>query len=172
MESFERLYNEYSTDIYKYVYYKTGNKWDAEDVVSDTFRKAFVNFPGLRNDQNVRSWLMTIARNTLIDHFRRRKNFVSLEDAGEFLMVPDSILMQLEREFDNERLKFALNRLPEDERVIVNLKYLQGLKYREIGDMIGKSEETAKMKSYRALRKLRKWLGGLDINSDRIALAN
>jgi RNA polymerase sigma-70 factor (ECF subfamily) len=95
-----------------------------------------------------------------------------LEVVEEYLMVQDSFEMQIERNSDNDRIRSALERLPEDERVIVYLKYLRGFKYREIGVLIDKSEETAKMKSYRALRKLRKWLGDLEVGSARVALAN
>ncbi|TFE30115.1 RNA polymerase sigma factor [Cohnella luojiensis] len=159
MSSFTSLYNDYFNDVYRSVYYKTGNKWDAEDIVSETFRKAFIKFSTIRHGDNVRAWLMTIARNTLIDHYRRRKDVFFLHDVQEFLVVPDSFVTRLETDCENERLISALKRLPEDERIIVHMKYLSGFKYQEIGTLIGKSEETAKMKSYRALKKLRRWLG-------------
>ncbi|MEK3937139.1 RNA polymerase sigma factor [Sporosarcina sp. FSL W7-1349] len=84
---FIQLYDAYFDDVYRYVYVKTGNKWDAEDLVSDIFRKAFEKRSSLAKHPNQKAWLFMIARNTIIDFYRKKKN-VPIGDWMEHYVSP------------------------------------------------------------------------------------
>ncbi len=53
---------------------KLGNKWDTDDIVSDIFRKAFERYASLQEQSSAKAWLITIARNTIIDFYRKKKD--------------------------------------------------------------------------------------------------
>ena len=68
-DEFLQLYEDCYDDIYRYVYCKTGNPWDTDDIVSDVFLKAFRHFDP--NRRTHKAWLVTIARNTTVDYYRK-----------------------------------------------------------------------------------------------------
>lgn len=67
-EDFLNIYDQYFNDVYRYVYVKTGNKWDAEDIVSEIFRKCYEKFDA-NSIQNHKASLFAIARNSIIDYY-------------------------------------------------------------------------------------------------------
>jgi len=85
-DQFIEIYDENFDDVYRYVYVKIGNKWDAEDIVSETFRKAFEKFSSFQRGSSPKSWLMTIARNTIIDFYRKKKS-VPIGEEMEFYLL-------------------------------------------------------------------------------------
>jgi RNA polymerase sigma-70 factor (ECF subfamily) len=139
--------------VYRFVYSKLGNKWDTDDVVSDVFRKAFEHYAALRSDSNPKAWLMTIARNTIYDLYRKRKDTLA-GDELEAVAHPDSFMEQMELQDDLNCLKKAMAYLSEEDQELVRLKYFAELKYREVGDAVGKSEQTVKTRVFRLLKKL------------------
>lgn len=147
------MYDECFDDVYRYCYSKMGNKWDTDDVVSEIFRKAFEHYSSLKGHSNGKAWLMTIARNTVYDFYRRKKDTLG-GDAVEWLVQPDLSAAQLEAKEDLECLNKALAYLPDEDREYIRLKYFAGLKYREIGELAGKSEETVKTRVFRLLKKV------------------
>ena len=77
-DGFIILYDKYFDDVYRYIYFKTGNKWEADDLVSETFKKAYEKYKYLKGEP--KPWIMSIARNTVIDFYRRKKNFAPIND--------------------------------------------------------------------------------------------
>ncbi|AQQ54840.1 RNA polymerase sigma factor [Planococcus lenghuensis] len=118
---FIALYDEYFDDVYRYIYAKLGNKWDAEDVVSDTFRKAYEKRHWLEKEPNPKAWLLTVARNTAIDHYRKKKG-VPIGDQLDFHLVPVPFSDPLEQWDEQECLKKTLLCLPSEEMEIINLR--------------------------------------------------
>lgn len=152
-QPFIALYDECFDDVYRYSYSRLGNKWDTDDVVSDIFRKSFEYYGSLKEHSNGKAWLMTIARNTIVDFYRRKKDTLGGE-AIKWLVQPDISAAQLEAEEDLDCLKKALDYLPDEDREYIRLKYFAGLKYREIGELAEKSEEAVKTRVFRLLKKI------------------
>ncbi|WP_274362204.1 RNA polymerase sigma factor [Paenibacillus thermotolerans] len=151
--SFLELYDQYFDDVYRYVYYKIGNKWDTDDIVSDVFRKAFEKQSSIRDNSNPKAWLVTIAHNAVVDFYRKRKVTVSTEHIGD-LEEPGAFEEQFELDDDLECVQKSLAFLSPEDREVVNLRYFADMKNREIGEVLQKSEEAIKTRVFRLLKKM------------------
>lgn len=151
-DDFVLLYDKYFDDVYRYIYFKTGDKWEADDLVSETFRKAYEKYKYLKGEP--KPWIMSIARNTVIDFYRKKKitpmNDYELDDF--FYNYPIEEIFEKKEEISY--LKQSLKSLNKEELEIVNLRYFSDMKYNEIGKVIGKTENAVKTKSMRIHRKL------------------
>jgi RNA polymerase sigma factor (sigma-70 family) len=151
--SFVSLYDRYFNDVYRYVYVKTGNKWDAEDIVSETFRKAFEKIHSLKNDSNPKSWLMSIARNNVIDFYRKKKG-VLVGDDLELYLSPIPFLDPLDESDELGCLKKSLGHLAKEDLEIVNLRYFAGLKFKEMASILNKEDSAIRVKSSRITKRI------------------
>ncbi|WP_316570645.1 sigma-70 family RNA polymerase sigma factor [Neobacillus sp. YIM B06451] len=152
-KTFIDLYDDYFDDVYRYVFVKTGNKWDAEDIVSEVFRKAYENWGHRSNPTNPKAWILAIARNTVIDFYRKRKSLPLGEEIDSyFTPIP------FEDPFDESRelecLKKSLSHLSKEDLEVTNLRYFAGLKFKEIALILKKTEESLRVKSTRITKKL------------------
>lgn len=151
-KDFLSLYDQYFDHVYRYTYFKTGNKWDTDDLVSDTFRKAFEKYATLQ--AHPKAWLMAIARNTVIDFYRKKKEVVTDREELEKQVYDYSLEEVLGRHDELRCLKKALQSLPKEELEIINLKYFSELTHQEMGRILGKTVDAVKRKSLRIVRKL------------------
>lgn len=167
-ERFERIYDENYRTVYRYFYYKTGNRQSAEDLASETFIKALKYFA--RYDESRSSagtWLLILGRSVFVDYCRGRGNRVyepeEVMSELEFSETPEVRLIEYET---YAALYSAIGELSEKERNLIALKYSSGLKNREIAAVIGKSERHTAVLLCRALTKLKKILTekGVDLN--------
>ncbi|GAB6989273.1 RNA polymerase sigma factor [Paenibacillus pini] len=156
-ERFLAIYDTYFDDVYRFILFKTGNRWDTDDLVSEVFRKVFEKYKSVNLEQNTKSWLMTIARNTVIDYYRRRKDLTYGQDP-EVLGYMQTNELLIDMEIRNECLKQSMFSLSADEKEIINLKYMGGLKYKEISEMLGKTEQWLKTKAHRIKHKMEKFI--------------
>lgn len=152
-EPFIEIYDRFFSDIYRYVYMKLGNKWDTDDIVSDIFRKAFERYASLQEQSSAKAWLITIARNTIIDFYRKKKD-TFIGEGMDRLIQPFSFEEQVELKEDMECLQKALSSLSEEDQELIQLRYFAELKYKEMTEIAGKSEETIKTRVYRIIKKL------------------
>lgn len=150
------MYEAYFDDVYRYVLYKTGSKWDTDDLVSEVFHKAYRSYSSAKQPENAKAWVMTIARHTVIDHYRKRKETVSA-DILESFAQDFSVEEKVEHAVEVDCLHKALAYLPDEDREVMTLRYFAEMKHREIGAVLGKQEDTVKTRVSRLLRKL----GGL-----------
>lgn len=151
--NFIKLYDRYFDSIYRYVYFKTGSYWETDDLVSDIFRKAFEKYPSQTKIQNHKAWLMTIARNTVIDFYRRKKDTITdqpFELIDEGMNIADKVAQKEELDC----LQKALSSLSSEDQELITMKYFSDMKYREIGDVLEKSENAVKTQGFRLLKKL------------------
>lgn len=151
-ESFLEFYEKTFDDVYRYVYFKIGNKWDTDDIVSEIFKKAYEKYKTIKS--NPRSWLFSIAKNTITDHYRKNKN-VTLEDDLSSFYYSDIFENKFEKEAEIDCLKKSIYSLPKEEIEIINLKYFAGMTHREISQIVEKTEDAVKMKAFRIIQKLK-----------------
>jgi RNA polymerase sigma-70 factor (ECF subfamily) len=158
----DALYREQLPRVYNFFRYRVGAGPVAEDLTSLTFEKAWVARHRYRRDLAAFStWLMTIARNVAVDHYRQQRSQVSLEEAAE-LPAGDTPEQLAERRSDVEQLGRLLEGLPERERELLSLKYGAGLTNRAMARMTGLSESNVGTILHRTLQGLRaEWPEGV-----------
>lgn len=162
-EAFGRLYERFQPEIVRYLTHRTGNPDLADDLAQQVFLKAWRAIPRYRDrGYPFRSWLYRIAHNQMVDHYRTERYTSDLEgvDPSEQSQAEERVL---QREL-HERLRFALDRLSEDHRQVLVMRFLMEKSAREIGEVMGRKEVTVRGLQLRALRALRREItamGGL-----------
>jgi RNA polymerase sigma-70 factor (ECF subfamily) len=168
-DAFGLLVRRYERELYGYLCRYLGDASLADDVFQNTFLQVYVKADQFEDGRQVRPWLYTIATNQAIDALRRagRQPAVSLDgqlaEGGEGEARPLLDLLEargpgpLDQTQDEERrllVRAAVDRLPELFRQVVVLAYYQGLKYREIADVLAVPVGTVKSRLHAALVKL------------------
>jgi len=164
---FEKFYNIHIDKVYRYVFFRVNqDKEQAEDLVSEIFLKALNSFAKYDKKISVSAWIMTITKNHLANHWRDRKEAVSIEMIESSSDDEDgnkiSNYSLLSKAIDNfnlwhnkAELVRLLYKLNEKDRDIVTLHYLCGYKYTEIAEMKKMNVSAVKVSSHRAVKKLR-----------------
>lgn len=152
-DSFGLLYDAYIEKIFNFIYHRVGSKEVAEDLTSQTFFKALKKINSFSGEY-FSAWLFRIARNTVIDHYRTARPTENIDDFFNL-----SIKKDLEKEVDDqkklEEVKEFLKTLKKEQEEVVLMRVWDGLSYKEIAEVIGKSEANCKMIFSRAVRSLR-----------------
>ena len=135
--------------------YLAGSEIEAEDILQETFLKAYKNLDQFEGKSNMYTWLYSIARNKCIDEFRKQKH----ESNRSSIPVEDFEIESDEYKTENKRedvklLKEAIAQLPEILRSIVVMKSIDGLSYPEISEITGVNEQTLKNRMFRARKQL------------------
>ena len=152
--SFTNLFNQYSDSIFRFAYWKVSDSDQAMDIVSTVFIKAWENQEAF-DGKHPQAWLFAIARNTIIDAYRR-KTPLRLDEIAE-PTVEDHTEEKLDAQIAKEELLEALSSLRDDYREIVHWRFIEKRPVREIAERMGLSEENIRIMQYRALKKLRNW---------------
>ncbi len=154
-EEFARRYREYLPRILNFMRLRVGDEALAQDLTAATFEQALTHLHQLRSPGAFGGWLFRIARNELAQHYRRRREHVSLEVVAD---QPDGAVpveAQAERSQELARVLAAVRTLSEREQDIVGLKFLGGLNNRQIGQAMGLKAGHVAVILYRAIRRLR-----------------
>src|SRR3989344_710818 len=160
-DAFGLLYDRYFDKIYRYVYYKVLNKDTTEDLVSDIFFKAIQKIDTFDQTKGIfSSWLYNIALNSIIDHYRSRKHHADIEDAYD-LSLDERIEEKIDAKDNLQKVSEYLNYLSPKQREIVILRVWQEMPYKEIAEIIGGSEDSAKMAFSRAVKEIRLKFGSV-----------
>jgi RNA polymerase sigma-70 factor (ECF subfamily) len=160
-EAFGRLYERYVKKIYNYVYYRTGNTHDAEDLTARVFYRALTNLPKY-TDRGLpfSAWLYRIAHNLVANWHRDqgRRTLIPLPEVGPGewgqLRVEAPELAAETRE-EQERLQAAIRCLPDERQQLLILKFVEQLSNAEIGVVLNRSEGAVKSLYHRTLLALR-----------------
>ena len=158
-EAFGLLYDHYHVAVYRFVYYRVGSVALAEDLTSETFFRALRGMASFRwQGKDFGAWLMTIARNLTMDHFKAGRT--RLELATEDMSAHDgategpesSVLASL----TNTALLEALKELPHEQQECLIMRFLQGLSIAETAQVLGRSDGAVKQLQLRGVRNLAK----------------
>ncbi len=158
---FADVFDEFQRPIYNYLLRMTQNHAEAEDLTQETFVRVHRSLSSFRGEASLSTWLYRIATNASLDHFRRRatrqaKAALSLEET--------QVAAQSEM---SDCVQGFIWRLPPAYRTVLVLHDLQGLKNREIADVLDCSLHTVKIRLHRARKKLRATLdAGCDFAHD------
>ena len=156
-EAFGILYERHVDSIYSYVYYRTGNSHDAEDLTTRVFMRA-IQAIGAYEDRGVpfSAWLYRIARNMLANFYRDRgkRQLVPLDSVTE-RQSDDGPEKTAESIEDRQALLAAIRRQPADRQELLILKYMDRMSNAEIGQILDRSEGAIKSLYFRTLVSLR-----------------
>ena len=153
-EAFECIVNEYSEQLYWQIRRMVLSHEDANDLLQNTFIKAWVNLDTFRGDARLSTWLYRIATNETLNFLQRKKDTTGLDDA------PSAIVSQLTADeyFDgNEtelQLQKAIASLPNKQRAVFHLKYYEEMKYEEMSSILNTSVGALKASYHHAVKKI------------------
>ncbi len=159
-QSMEEIYQAYAQTVYKYLLTRTHDKDLAEELTQETFYQAIRSIERFDGSCQISTWLCAIAKNQWLTYQRKHPKFETMEDH-----LQDQKLMVASAE--NEILSFSsrvelmkkLHVCPEPFREVLYLRIFGNLSFREIGEIMEKTENWARVTFYRGKEKLRKELG-------------
>lgn len=171
--SIETLINRHRSKVYTYIYLTIKNHALAEDLFQETFIKVIQSLRAGKYKDNGRflSWVIRIAHNLIIDHFRKEKqmNSVSNDDSELDLfnnkkLAEDNIEDVLVSNQIKEDIRNLINELPGDQREVVLMRHFGGLSFKDIAEQTGVSINTALGRMRYALINLRKMIKEKDLS--------
>ncbi len=166
-EAFGLLYERYIDRIFNYVYYRTGNLHDAEDLTARVFQRA-MNHIHNYTDRGVpfSAWLYRIAHNLVANWHRdrSRRQEIPLSDLPVVQSKEDRPESTLVRSQEQDALLRLIRQLPSERQTLLILKFVENMSNAEIGQIMGRSEGAVKSLYHRTLLALRDQLGDQNIN--------
>ena len=155
------LYDRYSGKIHSYILYRVGDENLAEDLTANVFIKMLDAIKSSNSWQmSFSGWLYRIAHNAVIDNFRRSKNQNTLPLDERLVAAFDDPVSAVETKLASESVKEAMDFLTDEQQLVIELKFLEGLSNLDVATIMGKSEGAVKSLQYRALAALRRNLEG------------
>ena len=166
-DAFGLLYERYIDRIFNYVYYRTGNLHDAEDLTARVFQRAMNHIKNY-TDRGVpfSAWLYRIAHNLVANWHRdrSRKQEIPINDLPVLPSKGDHPEKNLVRSQEQDALLKLIRRLPGERQNLLILKFVENMSNAEIGEIMGRSEGAVKSLYHRTLLALRDQLGDININ--------
>lgn len=151
--SVEQIYTDYSGKVMAYIRARIRNKADAEDLLSEVFEKIMKKIEGFDPEKaSLNTWIFTVTRNTVIDHYRRSRPGEELDENLSDGIELDEDLLNGETLGE---LAAALRRLPEQMRDIIVLRYYDGKPLTEVAQLMGLSYGAVKLRHQNALLMLK-----------------
>ncbi len=152
------LYERYNKSVFGFFYRNTSNQANSEDLVHLVFERILKYRHNFRGDGKFTTWMYSIARNALIDHYKKSKKLghaIELDEGMTTQIQNDDYELE-SREERHQLLKRAMLNLESDKRELLTLSRYQGLKYKEIAEIMQTTEGAIRVKIFRALNDLRK----------------
>jgi RNA polymerase sigma-70 factor (ECF subfamily) len=153
-----QIYQDHSPGMYRYAYRMLGDQALAEDCVSDTFTRYLQLLRnGRQLDGNLQAYLYRMAHNWVVDSYRKQTPTQSLE--SDLHPAPDGNPEQdLHQQQDQQALRAALARLPYDQRMVIELRFIEDWSHDKVARTLGKTVDATRALQYRALESLRRLL--------------
>ena len=156
-KAYAAIYDRYFDNIYQFIYFKVRGVETAEDIAADVFFKVWQYIAQGAKVKNLRALLYKTARNSVIDHYRKKKELALDEKVSETIVYKaPSIHDRLADQERSAQLMQALNTLKDEYKEAVQLRYMQELSYKEIASIIGKSSGAVRVLVHRGLQELKK----------------
>lgn len=155
-QRYESLVTALYQDVYRYAYWLCKNQPLAQDLVQETFLRAWRSLDSLQNDKAVKAWLFTILRRENARLYERyRPDLVDIDDQS----IAESDNEEPDNKMDRELLHNAINRLESDYREPLLLQVVGGFSGKEIADILGLNNNTVMTRLFRARSKLKQEFG-------------
>lgn len=158
-DAFGEIVDHYQTPIIRYLLRLTGSHEVAEDLAQDTFLRAYQSILKTDSELSLKAWLYKIATNNVRQYHRRRRllSFIPLIEGG----ASDAAAMKAPSGGMDEKIAIqeALLKVPRERRECLVLHYVEGLRYRDIADIVGASEEAVRKRVARGSKRFREAYG-------------
>ncbi len=155
IDAFGDLYSIYLDPIYRYVFYHVKDKMTAEDITEEVFIKAWKAIDSCKGkERTFSSWLYRIAHNQTIDRLRSMQKRLAMEVQPQSLPETTDVKNETEARLEYEETLEAISCLPEKQKQIIVLKFVEGMDNREIEQITGKSQNAIRVLQMRALNTL------------------
>ncbi len=160
-QEFNRIVLKYGERIYRTVRGMVGTHEDADDIVQETFLKAYKNIDSFRGEADIGTWLTRIALNLTYTRTRRKKLFSDnpiddyMDKIGSNTDLPEVTVEENERRMIVEK---GLKTLPEKQRAVFVLRMYEETKFKEIAALMGTTESASRANFHQALTKLKKFV--------------
>jgi RNA polymerase sigma-70 factor (ECF subfamily) len=151
----EKWFIQYEKDITNYLVYYTGSQ-DVEDLVQETFLRAIPAFKNFRDESAPKTWLISIARNTAMDLFRKKSLWQRLRSQlqKQSVMMEPHVEEKLLKQAEYAQLYEAINELRPNYRDVILLRGIAELTSKEAGQVLGWTENQVNVTFLRAIKKL------------------
>jgi RNA polymerase sigma factor (sigma-70 family) len=149
----EQVYAEYLDPIYRFLYARVGNREDAEDLASQVFLKAFRQLDVARAERSIASWLFSVARTVLADHWRQEYRYGPVAELDENLAQRMDTPAESDDTLKVERVNEVLGLLPARSRSVLELRFLRGYTVDETARALGITSGNVKVIQHRALAR-------------------
>ena len=149
-QQFLAAYDDYAAPLWRHAYFRVGNREQAEDLVSETFTRAWDHYRG-REVAEIKALLYRILNNLIIDHYRQSRPTTPLEEVSELAIKEKSKADP----WEVVRLERLLERLPESYRQVLLWRYVDDLEIKQIAKLLCKNQANVYVIIHRALRSLR-----------------
>lgn len=155
--AFGEVIKEYSEPLYWLIRRMVRNHDDANDVLQNTFLKAWDNIENFRGEAKLSTWLYKIAINESLSHLERERR-------RETLPLDNAATVAADTHFDGDdlsrRLAQAVDSLPDKQRLVFNMKYFDDMKYEEMSEILGTSVGALKASYHLATKKIEQFFNG------------
>jgi RNA polymerase sigma-70 factor (ECF subfamily) len=165
-EAFRALFEKYKDLVYSVALRYSGDPAVAQDIAQDTFLKLFSALGSFRGDSNFEAWLYRMVVNSCFDRKRKTRRLTPLLDGIlDALRTPEvSVLDEVLRSEMSTYVRSVVDGLPANQKMVVVLRYTQGLSYEEIAGILGCSTGTVASRLNRAHKLLERRLSRLALN--------
>ena len=154
-EAFGNLYETYLDTIYRYIYYRVQNHHDAEDLTEVVFLKAWQKIPDyVIGKTPFMAWVYRIAHNSVIDHYRTRKEIIPLSEQPPIVDEKMSLEEQILSKEEKQVLSKAITRLSPLHQHVLVLRFMSGLKPAEVAEVLDRTVGAVRVLQHRALKAL------------------
>lgn len=154
-EAFTLLVDHFKEQLYWQIRRMVLNHDDADDILQNTFIKAWTGLDGYRGDARLSTWLFRIANNETLTFLQRRRQMLSLDEEGVGSLAAT---LQGDPYFDGDetelQLQEAIAQLPDRQRQVFNLKYFEEMKYEDMSRVLGTSIGSLKASYHHAVKKI------------------
>ena len=162
-EAFRALFELYKDKVYSIALRYTNDESSAMDIAQDTFLKLFSSIRDFRGQARFESWLYRLVVNSCLDQKRRRRRLLPFVDQfpEDLRGCGETALQELLRQELSEQVRSAVTRLPPEQRIVIVLRYTEGLSYEAIAEALGCSKGTVASRLNRAHSVLERRLARL-----------
>ncbi len=157
--TFLEVYNFYAPKLFRHIYYRVSSRETAEDLAQQVFYKVWQYLVAAEKKiDDLNAFLYRTANNLVVDHYRKaeRKDIKINEDLERTLTVETSDVAEIDRDFDLDLIKRALNLLSEEQKNLIIWRYLDDMSIKEIAKISGKSKNAVYVALHRAVKELKK----------------
>lgn len=154
-EALADIYEAYFLRVYRFVYYRVSHKETAEDLTEDTFVKAFAGIKNLQTTAAFEGWLFQIARNLVIDYYRKKKQLVPLDTIENTLEYDTNVVDIINLQIEQSILIKLLKELNDEQQSVIKMKFMEDLDNSTIAKLLNKSEGSIRVIQHRAIAKLK-----------------